>query len=181
MEDEGYAYEWWKEVVVYEIYPASFKDSNDDGVGDIQGIVSKLDYLRDLGVDVIAICPHYKSPQIDMGYDISDYNDIHEPYGTLEDAQILIDAVHARGMRIIFDLVINHSSNLHRFFQESRSSRDHPKRDWYFWRPARYDSAGNRHPPSNWRSSFTVPAWTWDEITQEYYLHLYAPEMPDFN
>jgi oligo-1,6-glucosidase len=172
---------WWKEAVVYEIYPASFKDSNDDGIGDIPGIVSKLDYLRDLGVDVVAICPHYQSPQVDMGYDISDYNDIHRPYGTLEDVLTLINETHARGMRIIFDLVINHSSNLHKFFQESRSSKDHPKRDWYFWRPAKYDADGIRHPPNNWRSHFTVPAWTWDENTEEYYLHIYAPEMPDFN
>lgn len=172
---------WWKEAVVYEIYPASFKDSNDDGVGDIQGIIRKLDYLRDLGVDVISLCPHYQSPQVDMGYDISDYNRIHEPYGTLEDVQSLIDETHARGMRIFFDLVINHSSNLHKFFQESRSSKDNPKRDWYFWRPAKYDADGNPHPPNNWRSHFTVPAWTWDQNTEEYYLHIYAPEMPDFN
>jgi len=172
---------WWKEAVIYEIYPASFKDSNDDGIGDIPGIVSKLDYLRDLGVDVVAICPHYQSPQVDMGYDVSDYNDIHRPYGTLEDVQTLINATHARGMRIVFDLVINHSSNLHKFFRESRSSKDNPKRDWYFWRPAKYDADGNRHPPNNWRSHFTVSAWTWDENTEEYYLHIYAPEMPDFN
>jgi len=107
---------WWKEAVIYEIYPASFKDSNGDGIGDIPGIVSKLDYLQDLGVDVVAICPHYQSPQVDMGYDVSDYNDIHRPYGTLEDVQTLIKETHAREMRIIFDLVINHSSNLHKFF-----------------------------------------------------------------
>ena len=172
---------WWKEAIVYEIYPASFKDSNDDGIGDIPGIVSELSYLRDLGVDVIAICPHYQSPQVDMGYDISDYEQIHEPYGTIEDVQSLIEATHAHGMRIIFDLVINHSSNLHKWFKESRSSKQSPKRDWYFWRPPRFDAAGNRHPPNNWRSHFTVPAWTWDETTEEYYLHVYAPEMPDFN
>ncbi|KUJ24483.1 glycoside hydrolase [Mollisia scopiformis] len=172
---------WWKEAVVYEIYPASFKDSNDDGIGDIPGIVSKLDYLRDLGVDVIHICPHYQSPQVDMGYDISNYEEIHEPYGTVEDVQTLIDAAHGLGMKIIFDLVINHSSNMHKWFQESRSSKSSPKRDWYFWRPPKIDADGNRHPPNNWRSHFTVPAWTWDEVTQEYYLHIYAPEMPDFN
>ncbi|KAH8811535.1 glycoside hydrolase superfamily [Xylogone sp. PMI_703] len=178
---KGHERKWWKEAVVYEIYPASFKDSNDDGIGDIPGIISKLDYLQDLGVDVIAICPHYQSPQVDMGYDVSDYNEIHRTFGTLEDVQKLINATHARGMRIIFDLVINHSSNLHKFFRESRSSKNNPKRDWYYWRPAKYDKAGNRHPPSNWRSHFTGPAWTWDEATQEYYLHVYAPEMPDFN
>jgi oligo-1,6-glucosidase len=172
---------WWKEAVAYEIYPASFKDSNDDGIGDIPGIVSKLDYLSNLGVDVIHICPHYQSPQVDMGYDVSDYEAIHKPYGTVEDVQALIDATHARGMKIIFDLVINHSSNLHKWFKESRSSKDNPKRDWYFWRPPKIDADGNRHPPNNWRSHFTGPAWTWDETTQEYYLHVYAPEMPDFN
>jgi oligo-1,6-glucosidase len=172
---------FWKEAVVYEIYPASFKDSNNDGIGDIPGIVSKLDYLRDLGVDVIHICPHYQSPQVDMGYDISNYEEIHEPYGTVEDVQALIDATHSRGMKIIFDLVINHSSNMHKWFQESRSSQNNSKRDWYFWRPPKFDTNGNRHPPNNWRSHFTVPAWTWDEATQEYYLHIYAPEMPDFN
>lgn len=172
---------WWKEAVVYEIYPASFKDSNNDGIGDIPGIVSKLDYLHDLGVDVIHICPHYQSPQVDMGYDISNYEQIHEPYGTLDDVQTLIDATHNRGMKIIFDLVINHSSNVHKWFQDSRSSKTSSKRDWYFWRPPKIDADGNRHPPNNWRSHFTVPAWTWDEATQEYYLHIYAPEMPDFN
>jgi len=173
--------EWWKEAVIYEIYPASFKDSNGDGIGDIPGIMSKLDYLKDLGVDVIHMGPHYQSPQVDMGYDISDYEAVHPPYGTVDDMQALIDATHARGMKIIFDLVINHSSDQHKWFQESRSSKENPKRDWYFWRPARWDAEGNRHPPNNWRSHFTVPAWTWDEKTEEYYLHVYAPEMPDLN
>jgi oligo-1,6-glucosidase len=172
---------WWKEAVIYEIYPASFSDSNGDGIGDIPGIISKLDYLRALGINVLHLCPHYQSPQIDMGYDISNYENVHEPYGTVEDVETLINATHAREMKIIFDLVINHSSNLHRWFQESRSSKTNPKRDWYFWRPAKYDKDGNRHPPNNWRSHFTVPAWTWDEKTEEYYLHVYAPEMPDFN
>ncbi|RMZ86855.1 hypothetical protein DV736_g5919, partial [Chaetothyriales sp. CBS 134916] len=172
---------WWKEAVVYEIYPASFKDSNKDGIGDIPGIISKLDYLHDLGVDVIWVAPHYKSPQVDMGYDISDFEDIHEPYGTIEDCQHLIDEVHKRGMRILFDLVINHTSDLHPWFQESRSSKDNAKRDWYFWRPPRYDENGRRLAPNNWRSQFTLPAWTWDEKTQEYYLHLYAEEQPDLN
>jgi oligo-1,6-glucosidase len=183
MEKENGKHErkWWKEAVAYEIYPASFKDSNDDGIGDIPGIVSKLDYLRDLGVDVIHICPHYRSPQVDMGYDISDYEEVHRPYGTVENVQALIDATHAQGMKIIFDLVINHSSNLHKWFNESRSSKNNPRRGWYFWRPPKFDADGNRHPPNNWRSHFTGPAWTWDEITQEYYLHVYAPEMPDFN
>jgi oligo-1,6-glucosidase len=174
-------HKWWKEAVVYEIYPASFKDSNGDGVGDIPGIISRLDYLHDLGVNMIHICPHYQSPQVDMGYDISDYENVYRPYGTVDDVQALINETHARGMKIIFDLVINHSSDLHQWFLESRSAKDNPKRDWYFWRPAKWDAEGNRHPPNNWRSHFSVPAWTWDEKTQEYYLHVYAPEMPDFN
>jgi len=181
VDDHDQARKWWKEAVIYEIYPASFKDSDGDGIGDIPGIILKLDYLHDLGVDVIHICPHYQSPQVDMGYDISDYEDVHRPYGTVEDVQALINATHTRGMKIIFDLVINHSSDQHKWFEESRSSKDNPKRDWYFWRPARWDAEGKRHPPNNWRSHFAVPAWTWDEKTEEYYLHIYAPEMPDFN
>ncbi|KAJ9615132.1 hypothetical protein H2200_001206 [Cladophialophora chaetospira] len=172
---------WWKEAVVYQIYPASFQDSNGDGIGDIPGILSKLDYLSDLGVDVIWVCPHYKSPQVDMGYDIQDYEDIHDKYGTLEQTEELIKAVHDRGMRIIFDLVINHTSNLHSWFQESRSSRTNAKRSWYIWRPAKYDKEGRRCRPNNWRSNFSKPAWTWDEQSQECYLHLYAPEQPDLN
>jgi glycosidase len=151
-------HKWWKEAVVYEIYPASFKDSNGDGVGDIPGIISKLDYLHDIGVNVIHICPHYQSPQVDMGYDISDYENVYRPYGTVDDVQALINETHARGMKILFDLVINHSSDLHQWFLESRSSKDNPKRDWYFWRPAKWDAGGNRHPPNNWRSHFNVPA-----------------------
>ncbi|KAK9327091.1 glycoside hydrolase superfamily [Lipomyces starkeyi] len=122
-----------------------------------------------------------KSPQVDMGYDISDYEDIHEPYGTVEDVEMLIQAVHDREMRIIFDLVINHTSNLHAWFLESRSSKSNPKKDWYIWRPAKYDENGSRCRPNNWRSNFSEPAWTWDENTQEYYLHLYAAEQPDLN
>jgi 1,4-alpha-glucan branching enzyme len=132
MGSHSHEHKWWKEVVVYQVYIPSFKDSNGDGLGDIPGIMSKLDYLRDLGVDVVSIGPHYQSPQVDMGYDISDYEQVHSPYGNVEDVQALIDATHARGMRLIFDLVINHSSNMHKWFQESRSSKDNPKRDWYF-------------------------------------------------
>ncbi|KAM0327963.1 hypothetical protein ACHAQA_005362 [Verticillium albo-atrum] len=172
---------WWKEGVVYQIYPASFKDSNDDGIGDIPGIISKLDYVKELGVDIIWVSPHYKSPQVDMGYDISDFEDVHEPYGTLGDCEDLIREVHARGMRIIFDLVINHTSDQHPWFVESRSSKTNPKRDWYFWRPPKFDEHGNRTRPNNWRSQFTKPAWTWDEATQEYYLHVYASGQPDLN
>ncbi|KAH8175125.1 alpha amylase, catalytic domain-containing protein [Sarocladium implicatum] len=172
---------WWKEGVVYQIYPASFKDSNDDGIGDIPGILSKLDYIKSLGVTIIWISPHYKSPQVDMGYDISDFEDIHEPYGKLQDCLQLIDAVHERGMKIIFDLVINHTSDQHPWFIESRSSKTNPKRDWYFWRSPKIGSDGRLTRPNNWRSQFTKPAWTWDQRTEEYYLHVYASGQPDLN
>ena len=173
--------DWWKHSTIYQIYPSSFKDSNGDGVGDIPGIISKLDYLRSVGVDVVWLSPHYKSPQVDMGYDISDYKDIYEKYGTLKDCDKLIEQCHARGMRIIFDLVVNHTSDQHAWFQESKSSKDSPKRDWYIWRPAKYDENGLRHPPNNWASFFGGSAWEWDENTQEYYLHLFTKEQPDVN
>ncbi|OBT64767.1 hypothetical protein VE03_06511 [Pseudogymnoascus sp. 23342-1-I1] len=172
---------WWKEAAVYQVYPASFKDSNGDGLGDIGGVISKIDYLHDLGVDVVWLCPMFDSPQHDMGYDISNYEKVYEPYGTVEDIDILVKACHDRGIRFILDLVVNHTSDEHEWFKESRSSRDNPKRDWYFWRPARYDDAGNRLPPTNWRSYFAGSTWTWDETTQEYYLHLYATQQPDLN
>lgn len=172
---------WWKDGVVYQIYPASYRDSNNDGMGDLPGIISKLDYIKSIGVDIIWICPHYDSPQIDMGYDIRNYQEIYAPYGTVADCETLIAECHARGMRILFDLVVNHTSDQHKWFQESRSSKDNPKRDWYIWRPAKYDEQGNRKPPNNWGSNFLGPAWTWDEHTQEYYLHLFAPEQPDLN
>jgi glycosidase len=122
---------------VYEIYVSSFKDSNGDGIGDNPGIISKLDYLHNLGVDIIWVSPHYKSPQVDMGYDISDYEKVHEPYGSMEDCEEMIKQMHSRGMKINFDLVINHTSDLHPWFQESRSPRFSPKRDWYIWKPAK--------------------------------------------
>lgn len=145
---------WWQQATIYQIYPASFKDSNGDGVGDLPGIISQLDYIKSLGVDAIWVCPMYDSPQYDMGYDISDYESVYPPYGTVQDMDNLIDGCHARRMRIILDLVINHTSHLHPWFQQSRSSRSSPKRSWYIWRPAKYDAAGNRRPPNNWRSNF---------------------------
>ncbi|KAK0109503.1 alpha-glucosidase mal12 [Cadophora gregata] len=172
---------WWKDGVVYQIYPASFKDSNNDGLGDIPGIVSKIDYLKDLGVDIVWLSPHYDSPQHDMGYDIRDYEAVYEPYGTVADVEALIEACHSRGMRLIFDLVINHTSDEHKWFEESKSSKDNPKRDWYIWRPAKYAADGTRMPPNNWRSIFSGSAWEWDEQTQEYYLHLFAKQQPDLN
>ncbi|KAF2854757.1 glycoside hydrolase family 13 protein [Plenodomus tracheiphilus IPT5] len=171
---------WWKDGVVYQIYPASFKDSNGDGIGDFNGIISELDYIRSIGVDVIWICPMYDSPQVDMGYDIRNYEDVYAPYGTMQDMERLISETHDRGMRIILDLVVNHTSDQHKWFLESRSSKDNPKRDWYIWRPARYVN-GERKAPNNWVSNFTGSVWQWDEHTQEYYLHLFCPEQPDLN
>ncbi|RYP21440.1 hypothetical protein DL765_002230 [Monosporascus sp. GIB2] len=174
--------QWWKHAAVYQIYPASFCDSNGDGVGDLQGIISKLDYIADLGINVIWICPMYDSPQVDMGYDIANYEDVYAPYGTLQDMEVLIRETHARGMRIMLDLVINHTSDQHSWFKESRSSKDNPKRDWYIWRPAKYSTDGQRQPPNNWRCNFGGGSvWEWDEATGEYYLHLFAREQPDLN
>lgn len=174
--------QWWKQAVIYQIYPSSFCDSDGDGIGDLPGITSKLDYIASLGVDVIWICPMYDSPQVDMGYDIANYEDVYRPYGTLADMETLISETHARGMRIMLDLVINHTSDQHAWFRESRASRDSPKRDWYIWRPARYSPDGERLPPNNWRSNFGGgSAWQWDEQTGEYYLHLFAVEQPDLN
>lgn len=172
---------WWKEATIYQVYPASFKDSNGDGWGDIPGLVSKIDYLHNLGVDVVWLSPMFESPQADMGYDISDYQKVYDRYGSLQDVDDLIGACHSRGMKLILDLVVNHTSKEHEWFKESRSSRDNPKRDWYIWKPARYDANGRRRPPTNWRSYFAGGTWTWDELTQEYYLHLYASDQPDLN
>jgi oligo-1,6-glucosidase len=172
---------WWQDATVYQIYPASFKDANGDGLGDIPGIISELDYIASLGVNVIWVCPMYDSPQLDMGYDISDYESVYPPYGSLQDMETLINECHGKGLRIILDLVVNHTSDQHAWFQESRSSSDNLKRDWYIWRPARYDHHGNRNPPNNWRSYFGGSAWQWDDLTQEFYLHLFASEQPDLN
>lgn len=173
--------QWWKEGVVYQIYPSSFKDSNGDGLGDIPGIISKLDYIKHLGVDIVWVSPFFESPQVDMGYDISDYQDVYGPYGTVADVKELIQGCHKRNMKIIFDLVVNHTSDQHAWFKESRSSKTSAKRDWYHWRPAKYDESGNRMPPCNWRSWFGGSAWAWDEATQEYYLSVFTPEQPDLN
>ncbi|KZL67528.1 alpha amylase [Colletotrichum incanum] len=172
---------WWKDAVIYQIYPASFKDANGDGLGDVPGIISKVDYLKDLGVDIVWVSPMYASPQIDMGYDISDYQDVHRPYGTVRDMEVLIEECHKRGMKLILDLVVNHTSDQHKWFQESRSSKDNPKRNWYIWKPPRYAEDGTRLPPTNWRSHFSGSTWEWDEATGEYYLHLFAKEQPDLN
>jgi oligo-1,6-glucosidase len=167
-------------VQVYQIYPASFKDSNGDGIGDVPGIISKLDYIKNLGIDIIWVSPMYDSPQHDMGYDISDYEAVYPPYGTVADMETLIKTCHELGMKLILDLVVNHTSDQHKWFKESRLSRSSPKRDWYIWRPAKFVN-GKRMPPNNWRSYFSGSAWQWDEETQEYYLHLFATQQPDLN
>ncbi|GJE99983.1 glycoside hydrolase family 13 protein [Phanerochaete sordida] len=172
---------WWKSACIYQIYPISFYDSNGDGIGDLPGILAKLDYLKDLGVDVIWLSPIYKSPLADMGYDIADYEDIDPRFGTLEDWDRLVEGVHKRGMKLLMDLVVNHTSDEHAWFKESRSSKTNPKRDWYIWRPPRYDEHGNRLPPNNWESIFQGSAWEYDEATDEYYLHLFVKEQPDLN
>ncbi|SUY32527.1 exo-alpha-1,4-glucosidase [Clostridium perfringens] len=167
---------WWKELIAYQIYLKSFMDSNGDGIGDIQGIISKLDYLKDLGIDLIWLCPMYKSPNHDNGYDISDYKDILDEFGTMDDFNELLNEVHNRGMKLIIDLVINHTSHEHPWFIESRSSRDNPKRDWYIWREGK-----GYEEPNNWESIFKGSAWEFCENSEEYYLHLFAKEQPDLN
>ncbi|OOQ84624.1 Alpha-glucosidase [Penicillium brasilianum] len=172
---------WWKEAIVYQIYPASFLDSNGDGLGDILGIISKVPYIKSLGVDTIWLSPIFASPQKDMGYDVADYRSIHAPYGTVEDVQELIDQLHAHDMRILMDLVVNHTSDQHAWFKESRSSKSNPKRDWYIWRDPKYDAQGNRKEPNNWKSLFGGSAWAFDELTGQYYLALFLPSQPDLN
>ncbi|CCO34855.1 hypothetical protein BN14_08964 [Rhizoctonia solani AG-1 IB] len=173
--------EAFKSYCVYQIYPSSFADANGDGIGDLAGIESKLEYIKRLGADVVWLSPIYRSPQKDMGYDISDYQDIDPRYGTLEDWDSLLKKTHELGMRLVMDLVVNHTSDQHEWFKESRSSKSNPKRDWYIWRPPKFDAEGNRKPPNNWASLFGGSAWEWDETTQEYYLHLFVVEQPDLN
>ncbi|MFD2247849.1 alpha-amylase family glycosyl hydrolase [Pontibacter ruber] len=168
---------WWQESVIYQIYPRSFQDSNGDGVGDLRGIISRLNYLQWLGIDAIWISPIYPSPMADFGYDISDYTGVHPLFGTLDDFDELLQEVHARGMKLILDLVPNHTSDQHPWFLESRSSRDNPKRDWYLW----YDAKEDGSVPNNWLSVFGGSAWEWDEKTQQYYYHAFLKEQPDLN
>lgn len=167
---------WWKEAVAYQVYPRSFMDSNGDGVGDIQGVISKLDYLKELGIDVIWMSPIYKSPNDDNGYDISDYQDIMEEFGTMEDFDQLLTEVHRRDMKLIMDLVINHTSDEHPWFMESRSSKDNAYRDYYMWHPGK-----NGKEPNNWESIFGGSAWKYDEKTDEYFLHVFSSKQPDLN
>ena len=174
---QGHADEWWKHAVIYEIYPRSFQDSNGDGVGDINGITSRLDYLRDLGIDAIWITPMYPSPGIDYGYDISDYTAIDPEYGTMADFDRLVAEAKKRNIRVIMDYVINHTSDQSSWFIESRSSRTNPKRDWYIWR----DGKAPGQPPNNWQSWFGHSAWTFDAKTNQYYYHYFYPQQPDLN
>lgn len=162
---------WWKEAVVYQIYPRSFFDTNGDGLGDLNGIRAQLDYLQELGVDMIWLCPVYKSPNIDNGYDVSDYQAIMDEMGTMDDFDRLLEDIHSRGMKIMMDLVLNHTSDQHPWFLESKSSRDSPKRDWYVW----------RDKPTNWESIFGGPAWTYDPKTRQYYFHLFSKSQVDLN
>ncbi|GGC99233.1 alpha-glucosidase [Thalassobacillus devorans] len=167
---------WWKEAVAYQVYPRSFMDSNGDGIGDIQGVISKLDYLKNFGIDVIWICPIYSSPNDDNGYDISDYKGIMEEFGTMADFDQLLKEVHKRGMRLIMDLVINHTSDEHPWFIESRSSKDNPYRDYYIWHPGK-----DGKEPNNWESIFGGSAWEFDSKTKEYYMHVFSRKQPDLN
>ncbi len=177
------AHPWWTSAAVYQIYPRSFADSDGDGIGDLPGITARVGYLGDLGVDVIWLSPVYPSPQDDAGYDISDYQDIEPVFGTLADFDELLAAVHGRGMKLVMDLVVNHTSDEHPWFVESRSSADNPKRDWYWWRPARAGMAPGTPgaEPTNWGAAFSGSAWQFDEATGEYYLHLFSRKQPDLN
>lgn len=167
---------WWKERVFYQIYPRSFQDSNGDGIGDLRGIISRLDYLKSLGIGAVWLCPVYDSPNADMGYDIRDYEKIMAEFGTMEDFDELLRGLHERDIKLIMDLVVNHSSDEHRWFVESRSSRENPYRDYYIWRDGR-----DGREPNNWASFFTPSAWSYDEGTGQWYLHLFSEKQPDLN
>lgn len=167
---------WWKEAVVYQIYPRSFMDSNGDGIGDINGITSRLDYLKELGVDVLWLSPVYQSPNDDNGYDISDYQAIMEEFGTMEDFDRMLEGIHARGMKLVMDLVVNHTSDEHPWFVESRKSKDNPYREYYIWREGK-----DGKEPNNWGSCFSGSAWEYDKTTDMYYLHLFSKKQPDLN
>ncbi len=168
---------WWQEAVFYQIYPRSFKDSTGNGIGDLQGVIDKLDYLVELGVDAIWLSPFYPSPMNDFGYDISDYTDVDPMFGDLETMDQLIAEAHRRNLKVLIDYVPNHTSDEHAWFQESKGSRDNPKADWYIWKDAKSDGS----LPNNWGSIFGGPAWTWNEERQQYYFHQFEPTQPDLN
>jgi len=167
---------WWKEAVIYQVYPRSFNDSNNDGIGDLRGVIEKVDYLNELGVDAVWLNPVYKSPNDDNGYDISDYKDIMDEFGTMADLEELMELLHERDIKLIMDLVINHSSDEHKWFKESRKSKDNPYRDYYIWKDGKNDG-----PPNNWKSFFGGSAWQYDDKTDQYYLHLFSKKQPDLN
>jgi len=171
--------DWWKRTTVYQIYPRSFADSNADGIGDLRGVIERLDYLEQLGVETLWLSPFYESPQADFGYDISDHFAIAKEYGTLEDAQALIDAVHARGMKIVFDMVLNHTSDQHRWFLDSKASRTNEKRDWYIWRDGQ--KPHGQKPPNNWKSMIGGSGWHYDPATEQWYWASFLPFQPDLN
>ena len=174
--------DWWKNAVIYEVYPRSFQDTNGDGIGDLNGITQRLDYLKDLGVDAIWLTPVYSSPHVDFGYDISDYKNIDPQYGTLADFDRLVAEAKRRHIRVIMDMVMNHTSDQHRWFLESRSSRDNPYRDWYVWHDGKGQTATSKgEPPNNWQSLFGHSAWQWDEKTRQYYYHKFYVQQPDLN
>jgi len=174
--------DWWKNAVIYEIYPRSFQDSNGDGIGDLNGITEHLDYLKDLGVDAIWLSPVYPSPQVDFGYDISDYENIDPQYGSLKDFDHLVAEAEKRHIRILMDMVMNHTSDKHEWFIQSRSSRDNPYRDWYMWHDGKGETATDKgEPPNNWQSDFGHSAWEWDEKTRQYYYHKFYIQQPDVN
>jgi len=177
----GYEPKWWKEAVVYQIYPRSFQDSNGDGIGDLPGITSRLDYLQKLGVNVIWLSPHFDSPNADNGYDIRDYRKVMKEFGTMADFDALLAGIKQRHMRLIIDLVANHTSDEHQWFVESRKSKDNPYRDYYIWRPGKVGKDGKLGPPNNYPSYFFGSAWQYDELTKEYYLHYFAVKQPDLN
>src|SRR5271165_6091710 len=173
---------WWKNAVIYEIYPRSFQDSNGDGIGDLNGITQRLDYLKELGVDAIWLTPIYPSPQVDFGYDISDYENIDPQYGTLADFDHLVAEANKRHIRIMMDMVMNHTSDKHKWFLQSRSSRDNPYRDWYMWHDGKGETATDKgEVPNNWQSDFGHSAWEWDEKTRQYYYHKFYIQQPDLN
>ena len=167
---------WWKESVVYQIYPRSYRDSNGDGIGDLNGITEKMDYLKELGIDVIWLSPVYESPNDDNGYDISNYKGIMQEFGTMEDFDRMLAAAHERGIRIVMDLVVNHTSDEHPWFVESRKSADNPYRDYYIWKDGK-----NGKTPNNWSSCFSGSAWEYDDTTGMYYLHIFSRKQPDLN
>ena len=168
--------DWWKSAVVYQVYPRSFQDSNGDGIGDLKGVIRRLDYLRTLGVDIIWLSPVYTSPNDDNGYDISDYRGIMPEFGTMEDFDLLLQEIHNRDMKLVMDMVVNHTSDEHAWFQEAKSSKTSAFRDYYIWRKGKEGM-----PPNNWLSMCGGTAWEYDETTEEYYLHLFGKKQPDLN